>query len=237
VLGDLMTTGEPLLVVCADVSRRAAQLERDLAAERFGRADWLRLGAGCGPGAVARVHAGGSAPVLCEYGALAADPSLPSRFAHVFLLDPPPHLKTSEALRASAGPGESFLHLGFGPAEVEFAHKVLDHEHSLRPHLEAIYRALAALPGGQGEVSRNLLEGEGRHPRPAAVVGRCLRVLADLSLASFDRASGTLTWRIMNGERAALERSETFRACAEAAAEGHKFLETLTPVTPRARAA
>jgi single-stranded-DNA-specific exonuclease len=237
VLGDLMTTGEPLLVMCADVSRRAALLERDLAAERFGRAEWMRLSSRCGSGAFARVRDCGNAPVLCEYGALAADPALPARFAHVFELDPPPHRETSEALRRSAGDGNAFLHLGFGAAEVEFAHRVLDHEHALRPHLEAIYRALAALPGGAGEVSRELLEGGGRHPRPAAVAGRCLRVLADLSLASFERAGGTLSCRITNGGRAALEGSETFRACAEAAAEGHRFLETLTPVTSRARAA
>jgi single-stranded-DNA-specific exonuclease len=237
VLGDLMTTGEPLLVMCADVSRRAALLERDLAAERFGRADWVRLSSHCGPGAIERARACGSAPVLCEYGALDVDPSPPRQFKHVFALDPPPHGETSEALRRSAGDGPAFLHLGFGAAEVEFAQRVLDHEHALRPHLEAIYRALAALGADGAEVSRAVLEGDGRHPRKAAVAGRCLRVLAELSVASFERTSGTLRCRITNDGRADLERSEAFRACAEAAAEGHRFLETQTPVTPRARAA
>ncbi|MGH2980049.1 MAG: hypothetical protein ACRDLQ_10510, partial [Solirubrobacterales bacterium] len=175
--------------------------------------------------------------VLCEYGALDADPSLGHRFRHVFALDPPAVLETLEALRLSGGEDPAFLHLGFGAAEVEFAARVLDHEHALRPHLEAVYRALAALGANGAEVSRELLEGEGRHPRSAVVAGRCLRVLDELSLASFDRASGTLRCRITNGGRADLGRSQVFRECASAAEEGHRFLETLTPATPKARAA
>ena len=66
VLGDLMTTAEPLLVLCADVSRRAALIERDLGAERFGREPWVRLSAGCGRDAFERAR-GAAAPVLCEY--------------------------------------------------------------------------------------------------------------------------------------------------------------------------
>ena len=56
VLGDLMTTAEPLLVLCADVSRRAALIERDLGAERFGREPWVRLSAGCGRDAFERAR-------------------------------------------------------------------------------------------------------------------------------------------------------------------------------------
>jgi hypothetical protein len=155
----------------------------------------------------------------------------------VFLLDPPAARETIDALRLSGGDTPAFLHLGFGAAEVEFAALVLDHEYALRPHLEAVYRALAALGADSTEVSRSLLEGEGRHPRDAAVVGRCLRVLEELSLASFERSTGTLKCKITNGGRADLERSPAFRASAGAAAEGHRFLETLTLATPKARAA
>ena len=237
VLGDLMTTGEPLLVLCADVPRRAALVERDLAAERFGRQAWVRVSGNCDSAAAQRAHDSGNAPVLSEYGALDADPALLRRFTHVFALDPPARPDTANALRRSAGEGPAFLHLGYGAAEVEFAARVLDHELSLRPHLEAIYRGLASLGGPAAVVQRDLLEGDGRHPRGAAVVGRCMRVLAELSLASFDRASGTLRCTITNSGRADLERSQAFRACAEAAAERHRFLATLTPETQKARAA
>jgi len=155
----------------------------------------------------------------------------------VFALDPPPRSAAGDAVRHSAGEGPAFLHLGYGAAEVEFAGRVLDHELSLRPHLEAIYRALSSLAGPGATVPRETLEGDSRHPRGAAVVGRCMRVLAELSLASFDRSSGTLRCTITNSGRADLERSQAFRACAKAAAEGHRFLATLTPETQKARAA
>ena len=237
VLGDLMTTGEPLLVLCAGVSRRAALMERDLAAERFGREPWVRLSAGCGRDAFERARACSTAPVLCEYGALDSEPCLLSHFRHVFALDPPPLPGTSASLRRSAGEGAAFLHLGFGPAEVEFAHRVWDHEHALRPHLAEVYRALSALGPESAEVTRDCLEGDGRHPRSPLVAGRCLRVLDELSLANLDRSSGTLRCTITNDGRADLERSQAFRASAQAAEEGHRFLETLTPETPKARAA
>ena len=237
VLGDLMTTGESLLVMCADVSRRAALLERDLAAERFGRAPWVRVSGHCAQGAAERARDCRDAPVLWEYGALGAAPALPHRFTHVFALDPPPLSATFEALVRSGPEGPAFLHLGFGAAEVAFAGRVLDHEHALRPHLEALYRALAARGAAAAVVTRELLEGDGRHPRSATVAGRCLHVLAELSLASFERSSGTLRCTITNHGRADLERSQAYRACATAAEEGHRFLETLTPATPKARAA
>jgi single-stranded-DNA-specific exonuclease len=233
VLGDLMTTTEPLIVLCADVSRRAALMERDLGPERFGRAPWARLSAGCGRDAFERAHAA-AAPVLCEYTALDPDRALLSRFTHVFTLDPPPLAETWGSLRRSAGGGGAFLHLGFGPAEMEFARRVWGHEHALRPHLEAVYRALVALGQGSAEVSRALLAGEGKYPRSPVVAGRCLRVLDELSLANLDRSSGTLRCTITNSGRADLERSQTFRASARAAEEGHRFLETLTPETPNA---
>jgi hypothetical protein len=155
----------------------------------------------------------------------------------VFVLDPPPLAETSGSLRRSGGSGAAFLHLGFGGAEVEFARRVWEHEHSLRPHLETVYRALAARGPGCAEVSRALLAGEGRYPRSPLVSGRCLRVLEELSLANLDRSSGTLRCTITNGGRADLERSQTFRASARAAEEGHRFLETLTPETPSATTA
>jgi len=236
VLGDLLSTGEPLLVLCADVSRRAAPLARDLAADRFGRDPWLVISSYCGPRAATHLEAGDTAPVLCEYGVLSGEPALAQRFRHVLALDPPCRPQTLESLRHTGGDGAAFLHLGYGAAEVEFAARALTHELALRPHLESIYRGLAALGPGAA-VSRALLEGDGRHPRGAALAGRCLRVLSDLSLANLEVSSGTLICTITNSGRAQLERSQAFRACARAAEEGTRFLTTLTPAGPRAKAA
>ena len=236
VLGDLLSTGEPLLVLCADVSRRAAPLARDLAADRFGLDRWLAISPYCGPRAATHLEAGDTAPVLCEYGVLSGQPALAQRFRHVLALDPPCWPQTLESLRHTGGDGAAFLHLGYGAAEVEFAARALTHELALRPHLESIYRGLAGLGPGAA-VSRALLEGDGRHPRGAALAGRCLRVLSDLSLANLEVSSGTLICTITNSGRAQLERSQAFRACARAAEEGTRFLTTLTPAGPRAKAA
>jgi single-stranded-DNA-specific exonuclease len=227
-LGDLMTTGEPLLVLCADVSRRAGVLTRDLEAARFARSQWTTLCAHCA------ATDPQSDIVLAEHGAIAANPSLAQRFTHVFALDPP----TSQPARALLEhSGNGFLHLGWGPAELEFTRAVVEHQHTLRPHLTDVYRALGALDPRGCPVSRGALAGAARHPRPALVAGRCMRVLAELDLAIFERSSGTVNCTITTGKRVELERSETFRACSEAGEEGLRYLSSLTPSAASVRAA
>ena len=227
-LGDLMTTGESVLVVCADVSRRAAVLDRDLEAARFGRAPWTKLSAHCG----AAVEEAGDL-VLTDHAALAATPSLPQRFAHVFALDPPPSAIAQEQLEG--GPG--FLHLGWGPAEVEFARAVVEHQHGLRPHLTAIYRMLEALDPPGSPIPRPALAGEGLHPRDPALVARCMKVLAELNLARFEASSGTVSCTITKGKRVDLERSDTFQASSASREERLRYLSSLTPRAPSVRAA
>jgi single-stranded-DNA-specific exonuclease len=228
VLGDLMTTGEALLVVCADVSRRAAVLTRDLDASRFARAPWAKAFAHGATGAMQ------SDLVLTEHGALAANPALAERFMHVFALDPPSSA-AAHALLEHSGPG--FLHLGWGAAEVEFARAVVEHEHLLRPHLTEIYKAIGAIDPPGSAITRSVLEGGGRHPRAASLAGRCMRVLAELDLARFQSSSGTVSCTITKGKRAELERSETFRACSAAGEERLRYLTSLTPSAASVRAA
>ena len=225
-----MTTGESVLVVCADVSRRAAVLSRDLDASRFARGPWTRLSAHCAAGAAHDA----TDLVLADHGGIEATPGLASRFAHVFALDPPASA-AAHALLEHSGPG--FLHLGWGPAEVEFTRAVVEHQHQLRPHLTDIYRALESLDPPECPIPRGALEGDGRHPRPAALAGRCMRVLAELNLARFQASSGTVSCTITNGKRAELERSETFRACSAAGEEGLRYLSNLTPRAASVRAA
>ena len=232
-IGDLMTTGDSLLVVCADVSRRAAVLARDLDAARFGRAPWSRLSAHCSAAAAERGDL-----VLADHAALAAWPGVSQRFRHVFALDPPATAAGRTALEtAGLAGGTGFLHLGWGAAEVEFARAVAEHRHHLRPHLTEVYRALEALAGPGRPVPRVALEGDGRHPRAASLAGVCMRVLAELDLAKFERSSATVTCTITNGKRVDLERSETYRASVAAGEESIRYLSSLTPRASTARAA
>ncbi|HEX6459522.1 MAG TPA: single-stranded-DNA-specific exonuclease RecJ [Thermoleophilaceae bacterium] len=163
VAGDLVSSGEPVLVVCADVARR-----RDVLAQVLG----------------ARV-----AP-LVSWDGLAARPEIGTKFAHVVALDPPPHV-AGEALLAAL-PGGGFAHLAWGEPEVAFALALAQAELDLRPPLTAIYRALRESGGAEGEQLRALLCGHGRYPRSPVLCRRLLAVLVELGLATYADRSCTL---------------------------------------------
>ena len=82
-LGDLLASGEPVLVVCADARRRARALEGRL---------------------------GGFS--LCSYAALERDPSLDSAFLHLYALDPPAHEHQADLLAAGRADGFAHLGWG-----------------------------------------------------------------------------------------------------------------------------
>jgi hypothetical protein len=225
-LSDLLSTGEPLLVACADVSRRRRLLDRELAPMRFGRAEALVVSSSCAAAAIERAASVGDSFCLIDYGALDRAPSVASRFAHVFALDPPPFEPMIGLLeRTGCGGSPSFLHLGWGAAELEFARKVLEHEYGLRASLTAIYRGLTVHLGGlEGSALEAALRGDGWHPRAPALVGRCLRVLTELGLARVERSSATVKCTIISNGRVELERSEAFRAYTALYREGLRFL-------------
>jgi hypothetical protein len=230
-VSELLSTGEPLLVACADISRRRGLFTSELAAERFGRPAATFISSRCTRDSGA--EPGGFAGALCvaEHGALVREPGLPSRFRHVFVLDPIPFEQVDELLReaASAVSGESFLHLGWGTAELEFSRKVLEHEYSLRSSLSSLYRALANAGGAlAGDALEAALAGDGAHPRSPDHAARCLRVLGEVGLISVERSSATVICTITSEERVELERSSAFRALARTCEEGLRFLSEQT---------
>jgi single-stranded-DNA-specific exonuclease len=112
VLGDLLASGDDVLVVCADVARRRGGLESVL-------------------GGLARGRAG-----LVSGDLLALRPELAAPFRHVFAFDPPP-VEDMERL-----PGDGLVHLGWGAPEAEFAHAVLEARRDFRGTVARVYRAL-----------------------------------------------------------------------------------------------
>jgi single-stranded-DNA-specific exonuclease len=134
-LSDLLSTGESILVGCADASRRRALLEHELDPARFGRGAGQVLSGHCAESRVAerlRSLSREDAFCLADYAAIAGNPELLSSFAHVFALDPPPSERISTLLsNVAAHEGTSFLHLGWGAAEVGFALKAHEYEYSL----------------------------------------------------------------------------------------------------------
>jgi hypothetical protein len=117
VAGDLLTSGERVLVAVAHVERRREGLER--------------IVAGVAPGGM---------PVV-SWGALGAAPELAAGFDHLIALDPPPRGVADPLL--AVGPR---AHLAWGSAEAEFAEQVHRAELYMRPALSDVYRALRELP-------------------------------------------------------------------------------------------
>lgn len=163
VAGDLVSSGEPVLVVCADVARRREGLERVL---------------------------GEHVAPLVSWTALAAEPALAESYAHVVALDPPSGPAGEALLRAL--PGGGFSHLAWGEPEVAFVLALGQAELDLRPPLTALYRALRESEGASGEELQAMLAGDGRHPRSPAACARLLRVLLELGLATYSERRCTL---------------------------------------------
>jgi hypothetical protein len=255
VLADLLSTTDPVLVACADVSRRRTLFERVVDPGRFGRPQVLYLSAHCEPEEMERRLAHMPDRVLCvaDYAVIAARPALAASFKQLFVLDPAPSRSLDHALRCSAplgagggdqgtaGPGAGegwFLHVGFGEAEIDFARAALEHEHALRPALAPLYRRLSASPAGlAGTALESALAGEGRHPRTVTQAARCLVVLEEVGLAEVDPSSATVRCTMTSTGRVDLERSATYSESAGKREEGLSFLATLTETKGRRIAA
>jgi hypothetical protein len=191
VTGELLSSGEPVLVVTADAARR-----REPVAALLG---------GLAPGQLA----------LASWDALLREPAVAAPFSHLVALDPPSFPRGEALLTAAPTSGEGFAHLAWGPAETEFALAAARAGLDLRPALVAVYRALRECAPETAALER-ALRGEGRHPRPPEVCGRLLRVLIELDLVAYTAlAQGGPAWRLLEAARTSLERSPAQRAYAE----------------------
>ena len=188
VVGALVASGAPVLVVVADAARRARHLAPIL---------------------------GGFE--LCSHEALERDPGLVRAGAQVVLLDPP------------AGPVRAhgaMTHLTWGPAELRFAEHMHERQYDLRAELTATYRALRDAGGAAGEELEEMLRGDPQKPRPAALAGRLVRVLAELHLVSLDPDNRIVS--VPEAERTALERSAAFRSYQQRYEDGRRWLNAET---------
>ena len=199
VAGDLFSSGESVLVVVADVSRRRAGLE-----------------------AVVAALANGPMPVI-SWGALAARPGLARPFEHLVALDPPPGGMADPLLNASPR-----AHLAWGPAEAEFAIAAYRAALDLRPQLTNLYRALRDLPPTADRTAFGAaLDGPGRYPRPAGVCAHLLTVLTELGLIELDLDAPTC--RTVEGIETDLELSPTYRAARAELEATERALATELP--------
>jgi len=167
-----------------------------------------------------RGRAGGFS--LAAHHELERRPELAAAHSHLVSLDPP-----SSPLQASlAGSGSGFAHLAWGEAELRFAQDMHELEYGLRASLVALFRGLrlhGQLAGEELEAA--LRDGrDGRPVRPARLAARLIAVLTELGLARFDASPPRLA---MAGEApTALERSATYRFCAQRHEEGRRYLSS-----------
>jgi single-stranded-DNA-specific exonuclease len=212
VAGDLLSSGESVLVLCADVSRRRDGLESLVA------------------GISARVRTTDGRPcdglALASWDELVAAPEIAERFEHVVALDPPVW-PGGEALLASL-PGAGFAHLAWGQGEVEFALTVAQRSLDMRAELVALYKELRAASAPEplaGERLAAVLAGSGAHPRPAAHAARLVRVLEEVGLVALEPGPAL---RMLDAHRTELERSPTYMRGLERYAMARAYLERAT---------
>jgi single-stranded-DNA-specific exonuclease len=188
VVGDLLSSGERVLVVTWDVPRRrdpVAALVGGLAAGRLGLVGWEELW---------------------------RSPSLAAEWPQVVALDPPLVEGGDAALAALPSAGAGFAYLNWGMPEAQFALACMRAGLELRPALADAYRALRGAPGGATALA-SALRGQGRRPRSPEVCGRMLRVLIELHLLDYvAEAEGGPSWTLSEGERRSLDSSRAYRA-------------------------
>ena len=196
VAGDLISSGERVLVVCADAERRRDALEQVIG------------------GVAQRVRGESDAPCdavgIVDWEALAADPAGAESYEHLLALDPPSWPEGAELLAALPCAGTGFAHLAWGAAEIDFALAVARRSFDVRDELALLYRELrAAGPLAGGELEALLRAGGRRDARHSALL---VRVLTEVGLAEL-RPGPEL--RLTGAGRTQLERSPTYRAALE----------------------
>lgn len=231
VAAELLSSGEGVLVVVADVPRRRKGIEAVLG----GLAATLQP-----PPALAAADSSRGALGLVAWHALAAEPALAGAYEHLVALDPPTHPDGEALLAAAPGPAaplpaatpaRGFAHLAWGSPETVFALQVAEAELELRPALAQTFRALRDRGGAEGDALAAFLRGSGRHPRRAAVCGRLLRVLQELELVELDAAAHSC--RALDAPRTELERSPAYRAYVERLEATRRYLGAV-PAAARA---
>jgi single-stranded-DNA-specific exonuclease len=222
-IAELASSGDEVLVVCADSARR-----RELTA--LARFDNRSPGARCERcgGLLAE---GLRAPAVADYSTLERTPSLAAEYEHVVLLDPPTSA-SHEQLAARPVDGWSdraghpgYLHEAWGQGEVSQALTVLEEQLARRPALIAVFRNLREAGETSGESLREALAKAGTRERGPETAARCFRVLTELGLVEGDPDCGRGQVGVVSSGRTDLERSAAFRAYSAQYEEGRRYLE------------
>lgn len=238
-IAELVSSGAGVLAVCADASRRAALAGGATGLARFNggsaRIACHRCGAEALEAVISRGENAGLA--LADYATLTRSASVPERFEHVVLVDPPASA-TLEALAATscpapdgsgdAGAKPGFLHRVWTPAEQAFAVAASDEQRASRAAVGAVFRRLREAGEVGGAELREALVGSGAHPLGPEAAARCFRVLAELRLVAGEPSRGAGVVGVVSSEGTDLERSDAFRSYRADHSEAVPYLERPT---------
>jgi single-stranded-DNA-specific exonuclease len=225
ILAELVSSGERVLALTADASRRAALAAGAAGLARFAAGSAVVACGRCAGESIAGVGGRSDAGlVVSDYAALELVPKLPDAFEHVVLVDPP----SSSLLQRTAGSGAGYLHPAWGRAEQRFALDVLDDQLGLYGHLRALYLAFSGAAHLEGEPFQVALRGQGRHPRSPELAGRCLRVLLECGAVQGSPNLGVSVAGVVSSDQIDLQRSGAFRAYRSRHEEGKRFLARAT---------
>ncbi|MEO8091330.1 MAG: single-stranded-DNA-specific exonuclease RecJ [bacterium] len=228
----LASSGESVLVLCADALRRRGLVESAAVPQRFGGGR-VAIAAGAGADEAVRAECeavasdDGGGVGLADWARLGRDPGLAPGFAHLVLIDPPP-LAALEDVADRSGPG--FLHLAWSEAEVELSLRLWDAEWPSRPLLGALFRDLRDAAGSDVQVGperlRAVLRGSSPLPRSPEVAARSLRVLLELGVVGWHEGDSADAPRsiVVSSEGSDLSRSQAFSAYRERQEEGLQYL-------------
>jgi single-stranded-DNA-specific exonuclease len=229
----LASSGEAVLVLCADALRRRELVTRAVRPSRFGGGGVAlassRLSLGRGREALDQLRAQGSGLALADWSALAAQPTLAAGFAHVVVIDPAPFAHLDELAVAGVG----YLHLLWSAGDAELALRSLAEEWPRRDSLGHFYRALRRQAEDEGALSRAqahaTLSGAGHpYPRSPECAGRRLRVLEELGIVRWDGCGPDRMLGVVSSGATDLERSGAFNAYRRRYQEGERFLSAAT---------
>src|SRR3954451_9070755 len=222
-LAELISSGEPVLAICADGARRAKLASAAADPRRFGAALPRIACCRCGATSLDRaLQSSGAGLVLVDWTVIALRPEAARGFRHVVAIDPAPSEAVEGLAWAAAPPTDpaatstaaGYLHLAWGPAEIRLTERLLGREWDLRAAIAEIWRALAEAGGeAEGGDLRAILEGASDFPRTAEAAARCVRVLCELGLCEWPSDRGTGRLRVLSSERTDLGRSRAYGAC------------------------
>ncbi|MEK6277309.1 MAG: single-stranded-DNA-specific exonuclease RecJ [Actinomycetota bacterium] len=229
-LAELVSSGESVLALCSDASRRAELAAGATGLTRFaGGSGGVACGR-CGASAIRALAGRGGGLSLADYDALSLAPELVLDFEHVVWVDPPPFPHLAALATRGLEDRASFVHSAWGEEERAFAMRVLEEQLGLRTALAAVFRALRDIPAAEGGALRTALAGSQARPRAPEVAARCVRVLSEAGVLSLESAGRERRLRVVSSEGTELERSGAFRAYGARHEEGQRYLASLKQV-------